>query len=237
MEKKISFKVGEERLQGTLFIPSGNGPFPGVVFYHGRGSTRKRYLPMAKKLSEKGVIALAFDFRGCGESDGVFEKQTQKMGVEDAIAALNFLLSQDVDKKRIGIEGTSFGGYVTGCLLNDYDFIKSIVFRVPAVYPDKTLDTHVVSIANIMDEFPKKKWMDSIAYKGLNRFKGNLLVIQAENDEVVEDWVVRNYYDSAVGARERKYVIQKDATHSLHDSPELVEEFYDLTVNWFLKTL
>lgn len=143
MKKQVEFKVGNKVLRGTLFIPSGKGPFPGVVFYHGRGSKRARYLPMAESLSQKGMLTLAFDFRGCGESDGDFADQTHRMGVEDAKAGLNFLLSQNVDKGRMGIQGSSFGGYVTGMLLNNYDFIKSVVLRAPAAYSDLMLDTTV----------------------------------------------------------------------------------------------
>lgn len=236
MEKKIEFKIGGETLRGSMFVPQGKGSFPAVVFYHGRGSTRKRYLPMCKRLAEKGIIGLAFDFRGCGESDGEFENQTQAMGVEDAKAGLEFLLSQNVDKNRIGIEGTSFGGFVTGMLLNDYDFIKSVVFRVPAVYPNGVLDTHVKSIADL-NKINREEWLRSLAYEGISKFKGNLLIIQAENDEVVEDWVVQNYHNQATKAQKNELIIQKGATHSLHDSPKLVEEFYDLTVDWFLETL
>lgn len=90
MEKQVEFGSGKGTLRGSLFTCDGNGPFPAVVFYHGRGSDRKRYLAMAKFLSEKGMIALAFDFGGCGESDGVFANQTHRMGVENGRQALEF---------------------------------------------------------------------------------------------------------------------------------------------------
>ncbi|MBI4098074.1 MAG: alpha/beta fold hydrolase, partial [Candidatus Levybacteria bacterium] len=141
--RQVEFKVGHETLRGSLFIPKGNGPFPGIVFYHGRGSSRKRYLPMAKRLARAGILALAFDFRGCGKSDGVFEQQTQRMGIDDAKAGLNFLLEQNVDKERIGIMGTSFGGFVTAILMNEFDYIKSLVLRVPAIFPEEIMDINV----------------------------------------------------------------------------------------------
>ena len=179
-ELKVEFKVGKEILRGTLFIPEGTSPFPAVVFYHGRGSARARYLPMAEALARKGLITLAFDFRGCGESDGKFEEQTHKMGIEDARAGLEFLLSQNVDKKRIGIQGTSFGGYVTGMLLNDYDFIRSVVLRVPAAYSDQALNVK----ANAEKGYFKKRenLINSSAYSGLEKFKGKLFVIESEKD-------------------------------------------------------
>lgn len=236
MERKVEFRVGNETLRGSMFVPQGKYPFPGVVFYHGRGSDRTRYLPMAKFLSNKGMITLAFDFGGCGESTGVFENQTHRMGVEDGRAALEFLLSQNIDKKRIGIQGTSFGGYVTGMLLNDYDFIKSVVFRVPASYADEQLDT-TVSASDEKDFFSiKENWIGASSYKRISNFTGNLLVIKSKNDEIVSAECVDKYLEDAKKAKNKKMVVQ-DAGHSLRNYPKALEEFYSLTQEWFLKTL
>lgn len=236
MEKKVEFKVGKETLRGSLFIPSGKGPFPGVVFYHGRGSSRKNYLPMAKKLSNNGIIGLAFDFGGCGESDGVFKDQTQRMGIDDAKAGLEFLLSQNVDRNRIGVMGSSFGGFVAAIIIPEFEFIKSMILRVPAVYPDELLDINVGLIKDYY-HIEKEKWLSSIAYDGISKFKGNLLVIQSEKDDVVKDWIVKNYYDRAENAAKRELFVQKGAGHSLHATPDLLKEFYKLTFDWFLETL
>lgn len=236
MEKQVEFKVGNETLRGSLFIPNGNGPFPGVLFYHGRGSSRKRYLEISKRLADRGFMALAFDFRGCGESDGKFENQTQRMGTEDARAGLEFILGQNVDRNRVGIMGTSFGGFVTGLIIPDFDFVKSIVLRVPAVYPDEILDIHVINISEYSN-INRERWASSAAFKGIATFKGDLLVIQSEKDEVVDPWIVQKYFDDASNTRQRKLVVQKGAGHSLLDDPSLLEQFYELTFDWFIKTL
>lgn len=236
MEKKIEFGSRKATLKGSLFIPSGKGPFPGVIFYHGRGSDRTRYLPMAKFLSGKGIIALAFDFGGCGESDGVFGNQSNRMGVEDGRAALEFLLSQNVDKRRVGIQGTSFGGYVAGMLLNDYDFIKSVVLRVPASFSDDKLDM-VLNVSNAKNFFSKKEnWINSSSYNGIGNFFGSLLVIKSKNDEIVPSECVDKYFNVAGRAKNKKMVVQ-NAGHSFSNDPKGLEEFYFLTQDWFLKTL
>lgn len=236
MEKKVEFKSGREILKGSLFVPEGKCPFPGVVFFHGRGSDRARYLPMAKYLSDKGMITLAFDFGGCGESTGIFADQTHRMGVEDGKSALNFLLSQNIDKTRIGIQGTSFGGYVTGMILNDYDFIKSVVLRVPASYSDELLDT-TVTAKDENDFFSKKEnWINASSYKGISKFTGNLLVIKSKNDEIVQSEVVDKYFDDAKRAKNKKMIIQ-NAGHSFRTDPEGLKEFYRFTQDWFLETL
>lgn len=236
MEKKVEFKVGNEVLRGSLFVPVGKGPFPGVIFYHGRGSNRGRYLEIGKQFAEKGIMALAFDFRGCGESDGKFPDQTQRMGIDDARAGLEFLLSQNVDKNRIGVMGTSFGGFVTAIIVPEFEFIKSIVLRVPAIFPEEIMDINVEEIRKY-DYIEKEKWLNSVAYDGISKFKGDLLVIQSENDDVVHDWIVKNYYDRAINASKKELFVQKGAGHSLHATPDSLKEFYELTFNWFLKTL
>jgi len=235
----VEFKVEDEALRGSLFIPDGSGPFPGVVFYHGRGSTRKNYLPMAEDLGKKGIMALVFDFRGCGESDGEFKDKTNRMGIDDAKAGLQFLLGQDIDKKRIGIQGTSFGAYVTGMLLNDpqSQFIRSIVLRVPAALSDDQLDFSL-SIEEEENFFAKKEnWINTSAYNGFVQFKGSLLVIRSEKDQLLPEESVNKYYDVAVKAKERKLYVQKNAGHSLSDNTEARREFNRITVNWFLETL
>ncbi len=236
MDKDIEFKVGSETLRGSLFIPKGKGPFPAVVFYHGRGSSRGRYLEISKRLEEKGFMALAFDFRGCGVSDGVFKDQTQRMGIDDARAGLNFLLEQNVDKNRIGIMGTSFGGFVAAILMNEFDYIKSLVLRVPAIFPEEIMDINVDNL-RVYSYIDRKKWLTSIAYDGISKFKGDLLVIQSEKDDVVRDWIVQNYYDRANNAAKRELFVQRGAGHSLHATPKSLKEFYELTFDWFLKTL
>ncbi|MCL5019854.1 MAG: alpha/beta fold hydrolase [Patescibacteria group bacterium] len=234
---EVEFKVGKDTLRGTLFIPSGKGPFPGVIFYHGRGSTRARYLPMAETLAQKGFITLAFDFRGCGESDGKFEAQSHKMGIEDARAGLEFLLSQNVDKKRIGIQSTSFGGYCAGMVLKDYDFIKSVVLRVPAAYSDNDLQLTPEKFPEYVYFQNRENWIDSSAYNGLKKFRGSLLVIESEKDELLPSEEVQKYYNVATNAAKRKLSVHKNAGHNLSDNPKGLKEFYEITVNWFLETL
>lgn len=234
MEKQVEFKVGKLTLRGSLLIPHGKGPFPGVVIYHGRGSSRKRYLEFGKRLAENGTLNLVFDFRGCGESDGVLEEGTQRMGIDDARAGIEFLLDQDIDKNRVGIVGSSFGGFVGAVVVGEHK-VKSAVFRAPAVYPDQTLDTYVDSIEDL--NFSKEDWLNSIAYKGIQKFKGSLLLVESEKDEVVKSWVVKAYFENAINASKKELFVQKCAPHSLSGTPKFKKEFEDKACEWFKNTL
>lgn len=233
-EKHIQFKVRKETLRGSLFIPNGKGPFPAVIFFHGSGSKRERYLPIAKILAGDGILTLTFDFRGCGESDGVYEEQTHKNAVEDAKAGLDFLLRQNVDRERIGICGASFGGYLAAFILPNYN-IKSLILRTPAAFSDRFLLSKIKRDNEY--EFFKdiNNWGDSSVYKNVSKFKGPVLVIKAGKDENVPPEVVDEFYNKARASSKRKLLVIKDADHRL--SNPWINQFYDLTEKWFLETL
>ena len=64
-------------------------------------------------LNDLGYVTLAFDMRGCGESEGEHGRVICLEQVEDTRNALTFLAQQDcVDPARIGAIGSSFGGAV-----------------------------------------------------------------------------------------------------------------------------
>lgn len=232
--KSIEFKVDNETLRGTIFVPRGKGLFPGVIFFHGSGSKRERYLPIAKELAENGILTLAFDFRGCGESDGKFEDQTHRNAVEDAEAGLDFLLHQNVDRKRIGVCGASFGGYLAAFILPNY-FIKSLILRTPAAFLDSFLKSKIKR-NNEFDFFKNRKnWESSSVYKNISNFKEPILIIKAGNDQNVPPEVVDEYYNKAISSDKIKMEIIKNADHRL--SGHWINQFYDMTKSWFLKTL
>src|SRR5258706_1823840 len=67
----------------------------------------------AELYASLGYVALRFDFRGCGESESVRGRVICLEQVQDARAALEFLIDRpEVDAKRIGIYGHSFGAAV-----------------------------------------------------------------------------------------------------------------------------
>ena len=79
MQSYIEIAVGVEKLAACLHTPE-PGRFgsaaPVVVCCHGLTGTRVgscyRFVTLARRLAERNVASLRFDFRGCGESGGVF---------------------------------------------------------------------------------------------------------------------------------------------------------------------
>jgi dienelactone hydrolase len=111
-DKTVSFYSDTHRLVGILTLPDGPGPHPGVVLCHGFTGIKELILPYyAARFAAAGFAALAFDYRGFGESEGPRGRLIPLEQVNDIRNAITFMEAQpEVDAGRIGLWGTSFGG-------------------------------------------------------------------------------------------------------------------------------
>lgn len=233
MEKQIEFKIEKETFRGKIFIPKGKGPFPAVIFFHGSGSNGETYFEVSERLAKRGILAFMFNFRGCGLSDGDFANQTLEMGLEDAKAGLNYFLTLDkIDKNRIGIVGSSFGGFLAAFLSSDFDF-KSVVLIVPAAYSPLGMNTFHTDDKNVL----RKDFNKSISYKKIHDFKNNLLIVQSQLDDILPEGMVEKYVEIATQAKNKEYFILKGAKHRIKLNPQAKNILLDKLDSWFKKTL
>jgi len=120
MQQFREFAVEGQRIAATLHIPEAT-PAPGVLMCHGFTGQRIEahflFVKAARALCEAGLNVLRFDFRGSGESDGLFEEMSIEGEIADAVAALGALCAEPtVEESRIGVIGLSLGGLVAACL-------------------------------------------------------------------------------------------------------------------------
>lgn len=236
MDKNIEFKVEKDVLRGTLFTPDGDGPFPGVVSFHGSRSDRTRGVDVGKRLVNKGYVVLAFDFRGHGSSEGDISKLTFADYINDGQAAIEFLINQGADADRLGLRGGSMGGYVASCLAVKNN-AKSLVLLVPAAFGEKdiTINESQEKGRDLLND--RSSWKKSEPIEQIKKFKGSLLVVRNELDELLSPEMTEAFYKEANSAHVKKLEIIAGAKHSVHDNPEAMEKLQRLTVDWFLKTL
>jgi dipeptidyl aminopeptidase/acylaminoacyl peptidase len=103
------------RLDGDVYSPDGLGPRErraGIVLCHGYTGVKDIYLPdNARVLNEAGYVAMVFDYKGWGKSEGPRSRLAPYSRVADVQAALSLLGTlPQVDPERLGIYGTSYGG-------------------------------------------------------------------------------------------------------------------------------
>ena len=110
---QAEFPCGGIILDGELHLPQGRGPFPSVVVCHphplyGGDMLNNIVVAICQALPRYAIAAFRFNFRGVGKSEGTFGGGIAEQ--EDVKAALAFILSTpDIDIKKIGLAGYSFG--------------------------------------------------------------------------------------------------------------------------------
>jgi dipeptidyl aminopeptidase/acylaminoacyl peptidase len=115
VKKSVTFYSEGVRLVGDVYAPDDVRPGErraAVVLCHGYTGVKDLYLPdNARVLNQAGYVALTFDYKGWGESEGPRSRLAPYSRVADVQAALTFIGTlPEVDPGRLGIYGTSYGG-------------------------------------------------------------------------------------------------------------------------------
>ena len=112
--KEISFFSGHFKLKGYLHLPAANRP-PVVIGSHGlySSSSSPKQIALADQCNRFGIAYFRFDHRGCGSSEGKFEKVTS-LGARgrDLAVAVAVITGGSDTGDRFGLFGSSMGGTV-----------------------------------------------------------------------------------------------------------------------------
>ena len=115
MTQAVSFYSEGFKLGADLYLPATLGKTEkraGIILCHGYTGVRNLYLPeIARLFAAAGYVALTFDYKGWGDSEGPRSRLAPYSRVADVQAALTFLAERkEVDPSRLGLFGTSYGG-------------------------------------------------------------------------------------------------------------------------------
>src|SRR5690349_10792366 len=115
--KSVSYKSGDETVQGMLYEPAGKGPFPAVIVIHEWWGLNDWVKEQASKLADQGYVALAVDlYRGKvaatpDEAHELMRGVPEDRAARDLHAAFEYLKAQkEVKADRIGAIGWCMGG-------------------------------------------------------------------------------------------------------------------------------
>ena len=115
MKLAVEFYSEGFKLYGDVYTPEGLAPGEkraAVLLCHGYTGVKDLYLPdNARTLNEAGYVAMTFDYKGWGDSEGTRNRLAPYSRVMDVQAAMTILGTQpEVDSEAIGLYGTSYGG-------------------------------------------------------------------------------------------------------------------------------
>jgi len=115
--KPVSYKSGNETVQGVLYTPEGKGPFPALIVIHEWWGLNDWVKEQASKLADEGYASLAIDlYRGKvatspEQAHEIMRGVPEDRAARDLNAAFDFLKSQpNVKPDRIGSIGWCMGG-------------------------------------------------------------------------------------------------------------------------------
>lgn len=146
------------RLSGTVYyLQAKEGKkLPTVILSHGWGGTAGLLRPEAERFAREGYFALAFDYRGWGDSDARWVRdETVAAGSgarrelrevvdpidqsTDIFNAVHWAMGEPmVDPDRVGLWGTSFSGGLVAYVAARDPRIKAIVSQVAAFGKPRT---------------------------------------------------------------------------------------------------
>ncbi len=118
MQEKVTFASDGLKLSGIIERPPDLRPGesrPAFLVLHGFGGNKEGHgtIVIAEQLAQRGYVAMRFDFRGCGESEGERGWILCLDQVADSSNAVTYMASRpEVDPERIALVGSSFGAAV-----------------------------------------------------------------------------------------------------------------------------
>ncbi len=133
--KTVSYKSGDETVQGILYTPAAKGPFPAIIVIHEWWGLNDWIKEEASKLSDEGYVTLAIDlYRGKvattpDEAHEIMRGVPEDRARRDLHAAFDFLAAQpNVKKNRIGAIGWCMGGgYSLGVALEEPTLAADVI--------------------------------------------------------------------------------------------------------------
>ncbi|MBV7268699.1 alpha/beta hydrolase family protein [Winogradskyella luteola] len=170
LSESIKFKNEDIELCGTLYIPdSKKHPNPKyVVLVHGSGNQDRNtyyYISFAHKLADNGIGVLFYDKRGTGKSKGVLAGASLSILAKDANSALSYLKTRkDLNIERIGLLGTSQGGWISTIAQSEKELADFLILNVGPAVSVYEQDLHRIKYSMKIDEWKQKSIDSALAY-------------------------------------------------------------------------
>ncbi len=230
-ESSLTFEGGGETIWGRLVRPT-EAPRAAVLLVHGWTSSAERNdLHWARSLARSGLTALAIDLPAHGRSTGTFEDLPRQAFVDAVVAGYDMLKAAAGDVPVLAV-GTSMGGYLIARLPASRD-LRAVALVVPGNYPDadeQSFSSFVGADAWTWrsQELPSRS---TAAMRSLADFGGNLLVVQAANDDLVPATSVDNLVRDVPAAR-LKRVLVADAPHIVYTDRRAAEMIDHTLLAW-----
>lgn len=179
-----------------------------ALVLHGAGkSSRLRFSKLRESLNGRGIPSSSFDFIGHGETGGHLSESSLKERTEQAALVIKHTCTEPLT-----LIAASMSGYTAIKLTKQFQ-VTNLILLVPAVYTPRAYDLPFSSEFSATIR-TRSSWKESDAFKILYKFKGNLLIIAAEVDDVIPNEVIEGIYTSAKNTRSKLLHVVPNSVHT-----------------------
>ena len=222
------------RLRAVLHTPD-TASWPLVILCHGFLSYKdsSKYRQLAQVFARQSVATVRFDFRGCGESEGLLSESSISRRWRDLQRVIDESVNLDDFDGRLGLLGSSLGGYLA--LL---EVSQNSTVRCAAVWSSPS---HLLDLAKRLPEvspveFSQECYEDLLTVELLPRLKNvqRVLIVHGQKDQQVPPEHASSLYE--VLDEPKALHILEGADHRFTAS-EWREEAIRLTMEWFKRFL
>ncbi|MDH0748364.1 S9 family peptidase [Pseudomonas sp. GD03842] len=230
--ESIDIHVSENSISGTILTPGAK--MPGILFVHGWGGSQKRDLARAKNITGLGCVCLTFDLRGHERTHEMRSVVSREHSMEDLLAAYDRLASHPaVDTSAIAVIGSSYGGYLA-TILSAMRPVRWLALRVPALYWDADWDMPKQALDRDKLAHYRRSAVtaaDNRALAACKDFKGDVLLVESEQDDYVPHATLMSYRTAFDLAHSLTYRLLDGADHGLSsDTSQLA--YTTLLTDW-----
>ena len=113
--KSFNTRSDGYKIEGNIHFPVNHQSAPCVICSHGLFSSKEssKFIAMTEQLTGEGFVAVRYDHRGCGASEGKIEETTVSDRLKDLDSILRFVGQRFPSTRKIGLFGSSMGGYIS----------------------------------------------------------------------------------------------------------------------------
>jgi len=232
IQEEISFNADGLKLKGVLHLPDTIGRTPVVIGSHGLYSSGNspKQIALAEHCNRLGMAYFRFDHRGCGGSEGEFDRVTSLEGrCRDLIAAVAAVNNRIDTGDRLGLFGSSMGGTV--CLGTAARLAANAVVTCAApIRSDLTGNPSEISRTDIVFDAAQRRFDITAKLSNIS----NILIFHGDADEVVPVSHAAEIYKLA--RKPKRLIIQKQGDHPM-SNPEHQKEFVREASSWLKQNL
>jgi hypothetical protein len=188
----------------------------------------EKYVLVGEEFSRRGIAVCRFDFRGCGESQGVMPETTVAQRVADACAVVRTMREHPALNGRVALLGSSLGAYVALFVASEDFRIKAVAaWATPADLQDFAADPVTVREYELGDRFVEelKTQRFLLAPVGVRY----CLFVHGDQDDLVPVSHAQRVYASALDPRRLEVIPGGD--HPLTD-PAHRQRAVQVSLEW-----